>query len=245
MFDKYIVKQNLADAVESNQNWGIRKVNTDFDKTIGTFENDDELTKLQVMLYYSDSTNTYNNWLQEIMKNTDFTIDNYTKKVWNIAKEKFKKDNLSYPNISIFNLYFIDYLIWKLYAENIRGKEKFIEDISDNLNDIKKKIFNLKDAFNLFKFRQLNSKEHLFPQASIHNIAPKVLNSIGNLCLISSIQNSAGNKENPIDKKVRFKDDNSSLKRLIMFESYENDKWEAEQIEKHEVEIKELINTLY
>jgi len=49
----------------------------------------------------------------------------------------------------------------------------------------------------------------------------------------------------PTDKKKMFQHDNSSLKRLIMFEAFENDKWEAEQIKKHEVEINELINTLY
>ena len=69
LFDQFVVKQDLADADENKQNWGIRKLNAHFETTIKTFENDEELTKLQVMLYYSDSTNTYNNWLQEILKN--------------------------------------------------------------------------------------------------------------------------------------------------------------------------------
>jgi hypothetical protein len=60
--------------------------------------------------------------------------------------------------------------------------------------------------------------------------------------LISTSQNSSGNKENPADKKKMFQNDNSSLKRIIMFESFENDKWETEQIQKHEKEIISLIN---
>lgn len=234
LFDKFVIKQDLADADESKQNWGIRKLNTDFETTIKTFETDEELTKLQVMLYYSDSTNTYNNWLQELMKNTDFEIGNYTDEVWNIAKSKFNKANLSYPIISIFNLYFIDFLLWKLYKT---------EKVNEKLKSLKNKIDKLKGQFNNFKFRQISSREHLFSQehAKRYSIDEKVYNGIGNLCLISTSQNSAGNKENPTDKKKMFLNDNSSLKRLIMFESYENDKWEADQICKHKDEIEYLI----
>ncbi len=248
LFDKFIIKQDLADADESKQNWGIKKLNTDFETNVKTFsqpnKNDDELVKLQVMLYYSDSTNTYNNWLQEILKNTDFEIDKYTNKVWNIAKDKFKKENLSYPNISIFNLYFIDFLLWKLYSEDIKGIETYVDDNTNKVNNLKKKIFYRRGLFYSFKFRQLNSKEHLAAQSNPSSIIipSDELNGIGNLCLISTSQNSAGNKENPSDKKKRFKNDMSSLKRLIMFESYENDKWEAEQIFKHKKEIEILID---
>lgn len=237
LFDKFVIKQDLADADESKQNWGIRKLNTDFETTIKTFENDEELVKLQVMLYYSDSTNTYNNWLQELLKSSDFEVSNYTDKVLNIAKSKFNKENLSYPSISIFNLYFIDFLLWKLYKT---------EKVNEKLELLKGKIDNLKSQFYNFKFRQISSREHLFSQehAKRYSIEEEVFNGIGNLCLISTSQNSAGNKENPTDKKKMFQHDNSSLKRLIMFESFEYDKWEAEQIKKHEVEIIELINTL-
>jgi uncharacterized protein with ParB-like and HNH nuclease domain len=235
LFDEFVVKQDLADADENKQNWGIRKLNTDFETTVKTFETDEELTKLQVMLYYSDSTNTYNNWLQEIMKNTDFIVDKYTEKILTIAKDKFKKDNLSYPTISIFNLYFIDLLLWKLYKT---------EEVKENLKSLKTKIDKLKGQFNNFKFRQISSREHLFSQehAKRYSIDEEVYNGIGNLCLISTSQNSTGNKENPSDKKKMFQHDTSSLKRLIMFGSYENDKWEIDQICKHKDEIINLIN---
>lgn len=238
LFDKFVIKQDLSDANESKQNWGIRKLNTDFETNVKTFrqanENDDELVNLQLMLYYSDSTNTYNNWLQEILKNMNFSFDGFTKKVWNIAKDKFKKDNLLYPTISVFNLYFIDYLFWRLYKT---------EEVNEKLKSLKSKINNLKSHFNNFKFKQLNSKEHLAAQnnPSSESIPSDKLNGIGNLCLISTSQNSAGNKENPSDKKKRFQQDNSSLKRLIMFESFENDKWGEVEIKKHQKEIQSLL----
>jgi uncharacterized protein with ParB-like and HNH nuclease domain len=237
LFDKFVIKQDLADADESKQNWGIRKLNNDFETTIKTFENDEELTKLQVMLYYSDSTNTYNSWLQELLKNTEFEVGKYTEKVWEIAQSKFNRNNLSYPSVSIFNFYFIDFLLWKLYKT---------EEVNENLKSLKSKIDNLKNQFNNFKFRQISSREHLFSQehAKRYSIDEGVYNGIGNLCLISTSQNSSGNKENPTDKKKMFLLDNSSLKRLIMFESYENDKWETDQINKHKKEIENLINAL-
>ena len=251
LFDKYVIKQDLADADESRQNWGIRKLNMDYENTIKTFsresETDDELLKLQILLYYSDSTNTYNNWLQKILNNNDFEVNYYTAMVWNIAKEKFNQDKLSYPDISIYNLYFIDFLLWKLYAENIKGSDKYAEDPSDPLNNLKNGIFRRRDLFNIFKFRQLSSREHLFSQEHIkrYSLDSAVYDGIGNLCLISTSQNSAGNKENPIDKKKMFQNDNSSLKRLIMFESYKDEKWEDEQIINHKNEIEALINRYY
>lgn len=237
LFDKFVIKQDLADADESKQNWGIRKLHDDFETLIKTFESDEELVKLQAMLYYSDSTNTYNNWLQELLKNENFEIGIFTNLIWNIAKRKFDKANLSYPTISIFNLYFIDFLLWKLYKT---------EEVDENLKSLKSKIDNLKSQFNNFKFRQISSREHLFSQehAKRYSIKDEVYNGIGNLCLISTSQNSSGNKENPTDKKKMFQHDNSSLKRLVMFESYENDKWETEQINKHKTEIENLINVV-
>ncbi|MFQ3579620.1 MAG: DUF262 domain-containing protein [Bacteroidales bacterium] len=236
LFDEYVIKKDLADADENKQNWGIRKLNSDYETTIKTFEDDDELMKLQVMLYYSNPTNTYNDWLQQVLKNTDFTIEKFTEKLWNIAKNKFNKEKLSYPEISIFNLYFIDFLLWKLYKT---------EDVKENLKSLKNKIDKLKDHFKNFKFRQISSREHLLSQehANRYTIKEEIYNGIGNICLISTTQNSAGNKENPIDKKKMFKGDNLSLKRLIMFESFENDKWEVDQICKHKDEILALINS--
>lgn len=245
LFDKYVIKQDLADADENKQNWSVRKYKrTGRDeiiiKTFDKSENDEELIKLQVLLYYSDTTNTYNNWLQEILK---FLIQNTSceglrDKVFEIAEKKFKenseRDLLSYPNIRILDLYFIDFLLWKLYKT---------ENVNVNLKSLKTKMEKWKNGFNSFKFKQLNSREHLLSQehAKRYYIEEKIYNGIGNLCLISTSQNSAGNKENPIDKKEMFKDDNSSLKRLIMFESYQDDKWETEQIKEHEKEIKSLI----
>jgi uncharacterized protein with ParB-like and HNH nuclease domain len=247
LFDKYIIKQDLSDADDNKQNWGIRKPKSEFNGTKNTFENEDdeELVKLQIILHYSYQTNK--DWLYCVMRDKLFLLDDkenlkeYTDSIFNLAKDKFDSNNLSYPDISIFNLYFIDFLLWKLYVKEVRNKEK--NQLQEPLLELKNKICSKKDLFNTFKFRQLNSKEHLFPQANAdkYQIDFKYLNDIGNLCLISASQNSQGNKDIPSEKKNSYKNDNSSLKRLIMFESFENDKYEIKQMEEHKESIKKLI----
>lgn len=237
IFDKYIIKQDLSDSDEEKQNWSIRTLESENDVVEKTFkENDNELIKIQTMLYYSNPTNNNNNWVQKILKERYFElfVTDYTDKVFSeIAKPRFDKDNLSYPNITAYNLYFIDLLLWKLYK---------IEDVKDDMKSLKNKIENLKSQFNKFKFKQLNSKEHLLPQSKATESEKEVLNDLGNLCLISTSQNSSANDKHPLYKREQFENDNSSLKRLIMFESFENDKWEKKQIENHKKEIQELIN---
>jgi hypothetical protein len=147
----------------------------------------------------------------------------------------FQNDNSSLKRIIMFESFEND----KWEAEQIIKHEKEINVL------IKDKINKHKDLFNAFKFRQISSREHLFSQehAKRYSIDEAIYNGIGNLCLISTSQNSAGNKENPADKKKMFQNDNSSLKRIIMFESFENqtEKWEVKQIEKHQEEINALI----
>lgn len=235
LFDKHIIKQDLSDANENKQNWGIRSLNKDGDDIIKTFEDDEELVKLQTMLYYSNPSNTNNHWLQTILKKKDFSIDDYTEHAFQIAQARFDPKYLSYPEISIFNLYFIDFLLWKLYKQNKTN-------VNEALMVLKGKIDKNREPFSKFRFRQLSSKEHLLPQARAKEDEKEILNSLGNLCLISVSQNSEGNKEHPIYKRDRFANDNSSLKRLIMFESFNDKEWGKAEIEDHEKEIKELIS---
>ncbi len=238
IFDKYIIKQNLSDANEEKQNWGIRKLNITYDGKIKTFENEDdeELVKLQTMLYYSNSSNTNNNWLQEILKSDDFIQVPYTKTLLQIAQSKFDNTLLTYPEITIFNLYFIDFLLWKLYKTN---------DVTNEiLKGLKTKIEKNKVLFSNFKFRQLSSKEHLLPQSKATESEKAVLNDFGNLCLISNSQNSSANDNHPLYKRKQFNDD-FSLKRLIMFESFENDKWGKSEIQAHQNDMITLLEEHY
>lgn len=240
-FDTYVIKQNLTINDENNQNWGIRTLNNEKNDVINTFSDEtktnEELVKLQTMFYYSNPSNSNNNWVQLLLKQDVINANELIKMLFDHAKERFNINNkLNYPEVPIFNFYFIEFLLWRKYKVEIQGITSNNPFDSETLEY---KIFEKKNLFNNFKFRQLNSKEHLYPQ-SYKKI--KNSNSIGNLCLISTNQNSQGNKESPENKRDRYKDENSSLKRLIMFQSFDSDTWKEGQIQKHEEEIITLLN---
>jgi hypothetical protein len=242
IFDKYIIKQDLSDNDEEKQNWSIRTINSTNEGVEKTYkESDDELIKLQTMLYYSNPSNSNNNWIQKIFKEKYFEdeLTMFSENVFSeIAKPRFDDKNLAYPDITAYNLYFIDFLLWKTYKEKVQGKTDFEKE------SLEYKISENSSFFNNFKFRQLNSKEHLLPQSKVTESQKEVLNSLGNLCLISTSQNSSANDNHPTYKKNQYyKKDNPSLKLMIMFESFENDKWETEQIRKHQLEIQTLIES--
>lgn len=239
IFDKYIIKQDLSDSDEEKQNWSVRTLNTSLDDVARTYENDyDELIKLQTMLYYSNPSSPNNNWVHQILKKNYFNESpiEFTQKVLSeIAKPRFDKTNLSYPDITAYNLYFIDLLLWKLYKT---------EEVQEDLKSLKDKIDNLKGQFNTFKFKQLNSKEHLLPQSKATESEFDLLNNLGNLCLISTAQNSSANDQHPKYKREQFKNDNSSLKRLIMFKTYDGERWGINEIINHEKEMQSLIDNM-
>jgi hypothetical protein len=103
-FDKYVIKQELSLADENKQNWGVRKLQYKEHILVKTYgkdndskdnEDDEELVKNQTVLYYSNTTNTYNNWLQEILKNEYWKngqkedLQFFTQRVFDIAKKRF------------------------------------------------------------------------------------------------------------------------------------------------------------
>ena len=69
----------------------------------------------------------------------------------------------------------------------------------------------------------------------------KILHSFGNLCLISNSENSSANKEHPEYKKKSFYN-NTSLKRLMMFETFSKEKeWNTQEIKQHQEEMEALL----
>jgi hypothetical protein len=211
------------------------------------------MVKIQSMLQSVYFSNINKNWLYEGMKlilenNSENSNIEIGKKLYEtlftFAKERFKvninENNLPKEmglNISHIVFYFTDYLLWLTYYEKVRGKKK--EELEENqlfskINKIRGKILN-------FNFKQNSSIEHLYPQNPNEKMADQFLHCFGNLCLVSRSANSRYSNFMPNSKKNELHKNNESLKQLIMFESFENDKWEVEQIQKHQLEIQTLI----
>lgn len=236
---------------------------------INSFENAEEnreLILLLSMFHVSTPTLSYKNWLYEVLRylssNYDFdkndlqleyqnNIDssNYIDALRTIAVKflkyyalngdenlsyeemldedrlknadtSFDKNRLTYGEIKtnlVFN--FIDYLLWKKNAL----PDKLVSD---------------------FEFSFRSSVEHYYPQAprTIERIEdPEILNSIGNLCLISHNNNSKLSNHSPAEKRKYYKNSKSkdSIKQMVMMEK--GDDWNKEEIKNHTNEIHELL----
>ena len=253
-FDKYIIKNSLL-SNDKESNWGIRgyefeKEGVETKET--AFENTVEEKKiemLQAMFHYTTISNDKKNWLLRLLRDKVEEKDLYS--VLKLELEKEIKDislsEVSFWSVSTKIFYYFEYMLWVVYYDYVRGEDKI--DSPEAIKSITNRIKEVRDHFKKFYFRQLSSKEHLLPQNKISSIKvdesitlekqeeerAKILHCFGNLCLISSSENSSANKEHPEYKKKSFYN-NTSLKRLMMFETFSGNKWNVQEIKQHQEE---------
>ena len=258
-FDKYIIKNSLL-SNDKESNWGIRgyefeKEGVETKET--AFENTDEEKKiemLQAMFHYATISNDKKDWLLRLLRDKVEEKDLYS--VLKLELEKEIKDislsEVSFWSVSTKIFYYFEYMLWEVYYDYVRGEDKVVRP--EAIKSITNRIREVRDQFNKFYFRQLSSKEHLLPQSKKGSIdidktlptdkqdeeREKILHSFGNLCLISSSENSSANKEHPEYKKESFYN-NTSLKRLMMFETFSGE-WNTQEIKQHQEEMKNLLN---
>ncbi|AGH38656.1 hypothetical protein F542_8250 [Bibersteinia trehalosi USDA-ARS-USMARC-188] len=132
----------------------------------------------------------------------------------------------------IFN--YLDYLLWRDWNDKVGKDNKFVQ----------------KDSF-VFSLSR-NSIEHYLPQSRRDSLLDDVedsgnkrddiLNSFGNLCLISHYQNSSLNDEIPSEKVKRYESGSLrciSPKQALML-TY--DKWDSININKHNDEMMKIFD---
>ena len=257
-FDKYIIKNKLSNDKESN--WGIRgyefeKEGVETKET--AFENTVEEKKiemLQAMFHYTTISNDKKNWLLRLLRDKVEEKDLYS-----VLKSELKKEikdislsEVSFWSVSTKIFYYFEYMLWEVYYDYVKGEDKVVRP--DAIKSITNRIKEVRGQFNKFYFRQLSSKEHLLPQSKKGSIdidktlptdkqdeeREKILHSFGNLCLISNSENSSANKEHPEYKKESFYN-NTSLKRLMMFETFSGNEWNTQEIKQHQEEMEVLL----
>ena len=259
-FDKYIIKNSLL-SNDKESNWGIRgyKFEKEGVETKETaFENTDEEKKiemLQAMFHYATVSNDKKDWLLRLLRDKVEEKDLYS-----VLKSKLEKEikdislsEVSFWSVSTKIFYYFEYMLWEVYYDYVKGEDKV--DSPRTIKSITDRIKEVRDQFNKFYFRQLSSKEHLLPQNKISSIKvdesitlekqeeerAKILHCFGNLCLISSSENSSAGKEHPEYKKKSF-NNNTSLKRLMMFETFSKEKeWNTQEIKQHQEEMEALL----
>ena len=170
-------------------------------------------------------------------------------------------------DIPLFVFNYTDYILWKKYAEELRGNKikkgykeraKFFEELGCSDFDL--------DLFNNFYFsRTRKSLEHYYPQAKAGEGKPLSfddINCFGNFAMIGAEANSSGSYWDPITKLDHYNDGKSdqvsvaSLKfKIMMQKCKDNDlairngvlereahmEWNAEDIQDHQRKMLNII----
>ena len=211
---------------------------------------------LQAMFHYATVSNDKKDWLLRLLRDKVEEKDLYSVLKSELELEEEFKDislgEVSFWSVSTKIFYYFEYMLWEVYYDYVRGEDKI--DSPEAIKSISNKMEKVRDYFNKFYFRQLPSKEHLLPQNKISSIKvdesitlekqeeerAKILHCFGNLCLISSSENSSAGKEHPEYKKESFYN-NTSLKRLMMFQTFSGNEWNTQEIKIHQKEMEALL----
>lgn len=256
-FDKYIIKQDLSSENNDKEKWGIRgfkfKENS-FQTEEKTFENadywEDKIEMFQAMFYYASVSNSKKDWLLNILKDNNKDAGQLYCCIFKHFKNEInelKIVELKY-HVTTKVFYYFEYMLWEYYYDFLRGGHKNDEKNYGNVEYLNEKINKNLSLFSSFRFRQLNSQEHLLSQDKFIklkeslNVDENDLDYFKNLCLISTNENSSASNDNHFEKKQRFKSNNLSLKRLMMFERFDNDIWGKIEMNNHQVDMQNLLD---
>ena len=263
--DNYIVHHSNEDDIYGNNPWKLQ-VLTKKDKET-TPENlcsdnmQEKLVHLLSMFEVSYTAKQRKNYLfyclYWLMKNDcGCDKDKYAEFIENLASKYFEtyaKELENSARIPLFVFNYLDYKIWKLYAEQLRGKESEKGDSKRRpfFEQLGCSDFGL-DIFKNFYFsRTRRSLEHYFPQANVkEGSQPTVeqINCFGNFAMIGAEANSSGSNWSPKAKLDQYLDPSgkinqisvASLKFMIMMQVCKDNKdksgheWGWDEIQEHQ-----------
>jgi uncharacterized protein with ParB-like and HNH nuclease domain len=134
-------------------------------------------------------------------------------------------DTLNLASGTSFNHYWfykLEYLLWK--------------------NWVKREV----PEFKRYRITSKNSIEHVFPQNEENNkeIEKNILDSFGNLALLSVGQNSSYSNQDVAKKRIDF-NNKSTYDSLKLAKIYSKDSWNSEQIKQHQEETIKLFENHY
>lgn len=259
IFDRYIIKSK-----EEEDSWvlnGIKKYNDGSFREVNTFgtaweklnndgdtddlsEDHTKIVQLLSMFHTSFRQKTYKKWLFDVLeklnksdklKNTyDLSSAEYIEILEELAYEYYKDPErqelfkLGGQNIPHYIFNYLDYLLWKDWGENNKflKKNEFVFSLSRN---------------SIEHYLPQNKRDSLLNDINDENERDSVLNSFGNLCLISHYQNSSLNNEVPSEKRKRY--ESGSLKcispKQALMLSYNT--WGKNEIKDHNDKMLEIL----
>ena len=261
LFDNYIIKRDYNENKEDGK-WSLLKAykyeykpnNQKSVQYSNSFvdENNEQSNKQIIMIlsmfHVSNPSMIYKHWLSGVLNYlyqqniNDIKADEYIDYLEDLAKKFFERyisnNEIDYREI-IFSSNEIDYSeICPKKLDNGTNVENFIFNYLDYL--LWKRYPNeIKD----FSFTFKSSVEHVYPQHpkdGQKELPSEILNSFGNLCLISASKNSALSNYQPIAKKEHYSNTSyDSLKQKLMMQKA--DSWNEDEIKVHQDEMMKVL----
>ena len=265
LFDMYVIKR---EHIGDNERWSLKKLKkydgsnvnyvVTFSKSIDDEENEDSIGKeirmLESMFHVSSPTQIYKHWLNAVLyyiykPDGPITQQNLRDQLYKLACDYMLNRYLCDEKTDFEDIIFNDNCVateskidWNLINKGC-CVENFVFNFYDYITwEADQK--NHKD----FEFTYRTSVEHFYPQhptGGNDSLDASVLNSFGNLCLISRGINSKFSNNMPKAKVANFKNDKDvkdlSIKLEEMIEITDQQGWGKDQIEFFENQAKERI----
>ena len=233
LFDKFIIKTDENNKKEGEK-WSLKMLkkyrsnNKDTFSYVDTLDNNELLVALQSCLRITYTSPRAMEWIFTLLKRlNENTTANMQEILEKYAREKVKnalKKSSSYPMCERIVLAYLDYILYRNYMVGDQGSE-----INQKLQNAFKALSNV-NLKNLkeweFKFR--DSIEHFYPQNpsgdSIECMNDDgILNSFGNLALVTTSGNSKFSNLAPSAKLTTYPNIiTQSLKLILMSECIKN-----------------------
>ena len=122
-------------------------------------------------------------------------------------------------NIPLYVFNYMDYILWKKYADNLKGKKlkKGDNDLDKFFKELGCSYFDLNFFFMFYFTRTRKSLEHFYPQANAvdeennpDRLSHKEINCFGNFAMIGAEANSSGSNWSPRAKLDHYFPDTNS-----------------------------------
>ena len=264
LFDKYVIKREFTGNADGwtlkTLKWyasNTKKFSVSYVNSFGDESTDAENKKVLMLLsmfHTATPTMVYKHWLNGVLNylhsNLKIEAINFIEFLENLGKsfvfERFINEN---PK-DYFEMIYDEKSILLSNQDSINFKYLQFDNLQNNL------VFNYldfliwKDSDNKkikeFYYTFRSSVEHFYPQhpkSGNDTLEKEVLDSFGNLCLISNSKNATLNNYMPSAKVDHYKNTPiDSIKQYLMMEVFnETQKWDKDSIEKHN---EEMINIL-
>ena len=228
LFDKFIIKTDENDK-NDGEKWSLKMLkkyrnnNKDTFGYVDTFDNNKLVVTLQSCLRITYTSPRAMEWIFTLLKRlNENTTANMQEILETYAREKVKnalEKSTSYPMCERIVLAYLDYILYReciVSTRNSEPKQK-LQNAFEAVGDVNLK--NLKEWE--FKFR--DSIEHFYPQNpssdSIERMDDTILNSFGNLALVTTSGNSKFSNLAPSAKQTTYPNIiTQSLKLILMSE---------------------------